>query len=125
MRDRYKILEDITNYRGDIRKLTDELQQHPYDLREGERPGYQTRKDLLSVFDRYFSGELSEKDLQDWADTLAYKEDIDNEEGYNILINTILQNMAERTDFNKLITREEISKWFEQLKTTPFDSNEN
>lgn len=43
MRKQFMILDDLINYRGDLDKLKNELEPHPYDLCEGQQPGYQTR----------------------------------------------------------------------------------
>ena len=123
MRLRQEILEDLIKYQKDLASLKAELSQYPYDWFEEEAPVRHTRQDILNVLNRYLSGELSALQLNEWADSIASREDIDNENGYNKLINDVLQNIDRDTLIEPFITREEVIKLAEELKNTPFDPN--
>ena len=125
MRPRYEILKKLLKLEENLNGLKKELGQYAWDLADTEQPTIHTRQDILNVLNRYLSGELNDLQLNEWADFIIMREDIDNEKGYNGLINTIMFNIARETSIDPLITREEVLELAEELKTTPFDPNED
>lgn len=74
MRERKIILEELIKYTDNIKELTNELSQFPWDC--SEPIIIITVKDILSIMDRYISGEIGIDTLENWANTIECREDI-------------------------------------------------
>lgn len=87
---RKQILQDILELGGDILSLKHELDKYPWDS-ENELVVL-TCGHIKHVLSKYMLGELTEQQLEYWANTIECRKDIGFEEGYeDILKDSIFQ----------------------------------
>lgn len=78
MRTRIEILNDLVTLKSDCRQLEKELAQYPWDM---DDPLLILQKqDVIAVVHRCINKEISFKDLNDWADVIELRDDIDFED---------------------------------------------
>ncbi len=77
MRSRYDILTDLVNLSGDITILKKELSEYPWDI---EEPILIISKvAFIEVLQRGIDGETSNEAIEDWADTIECRDDLEYE----------------------------------------------
>lgn len=75
MRKREAILSDIINLSGDLNDLRDEISAYPWDC---ETPLITIKStDLARVLDQFVSNDLLFQKLEEWANTIECREDVD------------------------------------------------
>ena len=86
MRSREKVLEDLSLCVGELPKLLDELRTYNWDI---ERPLVQlSAKSLGHVLKKVLDNEITNENLEDWANAVECREDLafDNEKTKQIII---------------------------------------
>lgn len=78
MSERKEILRKLIRLEGEFLPLVRRLRQLPWDSEES--PVLLTRSNVVAVLDRYLVGGLSEDDLENWANEIEGREDIDFDE---------------------------------------------
>ncbi|HBA89724.1 MAG TPA: hypothetical protein DCZ75_17580 [Geobacter sp.] len=78
MMDRKKQLEDLLRYRMSPKELRDILADFPWD--SDEELVLLERQHVTAVLKRYLRGEISSKEVEDWANVIECREDIGYEE---------------------------------------------
>lgn len=77
MRERVQILADLVSLKGNLFELQRELSLYPWD---SEEPLIQIRKtDLSNVIIRCIKSEITFEDLENWANTIECRDDLDFE----------------------------------------------
>ena len=77
MRSRIEILDDLISLRGNLQNLRNELSKYPWDCNETML--VVTKPDLKKILQRYLKGEFNNNDLEDWAETIECRDDLDFE----------------------------------------------
>ncbi len=77
MRTRIEILKDLIRLKSDSRALEKELAQYPWDMDEPLLILH--KQDVIAVVQRCINIDISIKDLNDWADIIELRDDIDFE----------------------------------------------
>jgi hypothetical protein len=73
MRNRIDIVRDIVSYKGNPQILHYELSQYPWDLPE---PIIQiTGFDIFNILQKAIAGEITFKELEDWANLIECRDD--------------------------------------------------
>jgi hypothetical protein len=73
MRNRIDIVRDIVSYKRNLKTLHDELSQYPWDLPE---PILEvTASDILNVLQQALIGEITFRELEDWANLIECRDD--------------------------------------------------
>lgn len=83
MRNRAEILSDLVHFEKDLKGLQDELAQYPWDIEEPLI--VMTQKDLVNVIQKKIESSLAE--IEDWANAIESREDVDfeNEEVQDVI----------------------------------------
>lgn len=80
MTDRSALIKEIAQIGANYCEYKREIQKYPWDC---ENELYLlTKTDVLSVFSRFLSGELSSDDLENWANFLECRDDLGFEAKY-------------------------------------------
>ena len=75
MTSRAELLRRLAEFREPPGPLLEQLRTFPFDLL-GDPLLVLTKEHFLSIFDRYLNGELSESQVQDWAEHLECRDDV-------------------------------------------------
>lgn len=75
MRSRDRILLDLVNFNGNLETLIEELQQYPWDVNEALIIVYP--KDIIQVLQRSINGEINFTAVENWANAIECRDDID------------------------------------------------
>jgi len=78
VRARIEILKDLVTLKSDSRQLEKKLAQYPWDMDEPLLILH--KEDVIAVVQRCLNKEISFKDLNDWADVIELRDDIDFED---------------------------------------------
>lgn len=85
MRTRNEILSDLVANKGEIAGLTEELSHYSWDC---EDPLYTINPDdIYKVLNQYSQGNVDSKTIEDWANAIESRDDLDfeNEEIHEII----------------------------------------
>jgi hypothetical protein len=88
MKSRFELIREIAQFRKDIRKAKAEIQKYPWDC--DEELYVLKRSDVLKVFERYLSGEISEDELIGWASFLECRDDLGYEKGWEDILDKVI-----------------------------------
>lgn len=77
IRDRASILTNVIQIKSDLNRLKTELDYYPWD--SNELLVTISKEDFAQVFSRAISGEVTFTQLEDWANILEGRDDIDFE----------------------------------------------
>lgn len=92
MIDRYVALHDLLDFARPIRELRGLLAFHEWDF-DGP-PLVVDRGHFRRVLERYLNGDLSIRDIEDWANLIEGREDIAFESGNEELLREIVYELA-------------------------------
>lgn len=117
MRSRKNILEDIIKYENpeSLPILREELNGYPWDSEEVH--AVLSRKSIVNILERFARGEITARQVEDWADALEIRDDV--EFGENNDEETILV-MSELANPVQPLTVNEASAYIESLRTSPY-----
>ena len=93
MNRRAEILERIAACEEPVGRLVDELRSFPWDW-EGEPLLVLTGEHFLSVMDRFLSGLLTPKQVQEWAESFELRDDVGFTSGSEEVLEEILFCLA-------------------------------
>ena len=74
---RKELLERLIRISGSLEKILEELELYDFEAVNGEALVVLSRKDFISVLERYLAGEISGEDIYNWADALELRDDVD------------------------------------------------
>ena len=110
MRARKLILQDILNFEGDIRDLKKELDKYPFDSK------YPliiiNSKTVCAILKKTISGIISFDDLEEWANIVECRDDVDFE---NENIQEIIFELA-NPELNEQLSLELLIGYLKSLK---------
>lgn len=106
---RAEVLRELIAYRSDPSPLMQELASFGWDWPAEEPLAVLTRRDLLTVIERFLAGELSAAQLEDWAERLECREDLGFEPGYEGLVDDVFFRLATPC-INEPLTPESVSR---------------
>lgn len=89
---RKKALNELLNFSESIDALTSKLKCFSWNF-EGE-PVLVRTSHLVSVLNRFVQGELTKNEIEKWANIIECREDLENEESDDELINKIIYELA-------------------------------
>jgi len=107
MNRRAEILHELVAYRPPTEQLHAELWTFGWDWLDDEPLLIITREHLLSIIDRYLAGEISSAQLQQWAENLECREDVDFEETNKDIIDSVFFRLA-LPEINGVLTPESV-----------------
>jgi hypothetical protein len=71
------LLTTLLQLDGNLRQTVSELQEHGTETDDGEKLVLLSREQVVSIFQRFISDEISGDDLYVWADALELRGDVD------------------------------------------------
>ncbi|MCW3104295.1 MAG: hypothetical protein JWO09_2735 [Bacteroidetes bacterium] len=77
MRDRKDVLKDIIAYNGNLDNLKKELSNYEWDVKEPIL--IVSRSDVSNTINKYIDNLISFKDLENWANIIEFRDDVDFE----------------------------------------------
>jgi uncharacterized protein YjgD (DUF1641 family) len=83
-----------------------------------------TRKDIVTVLQRFIQEEFSAENIKDWAEMLEARGTIQREPGYNILINEVLFTLANEPTWGNPLTSETARRLIIKISNTQKDLSE-
>ncbi len=92
MNDRFQVLNSLIKFNRPLGEITALLGEYTWDVDEGIV--VLTTGDLINVLNRFVSGDLSQIDVESWANAIESREDIEFEHGHENSINDIIFQMA-------------------------------
>ena len=120
--DRIDALRELLVYEKPSWKLNWQLRKFSWDA--DEALVILTREHIASVLNRYLAGELNEKQVEDWADLIEGREDIDFDEMHEDVIRDLMHELA-----NPLLTQElshnSAKKMLDELSTNEHNNLTN
>ena len=87
-----EVLQQLISYSGDLNIILLELSSYGWDFEEAVI--ILTHEHILSILERYLSGELTQQQLEDWGNAIEGREDIDYEEAYEEHIADAIHHLA-------------------------------
>lgn len=113
IRGRASILTDVIQIKSDLNRLKTELNYYPWD--SNEPLVTVSKEDLTQVFSRAISGEISFVQLEDWANILEARDDIEFEDSQmeNLifeLANPYLNGEINKTRLEEIVDELRFSK---------------
>lgn len=90
--DRFLILKDLVSFTKPINELSSMLSQLGWDY-EGQ-PFIVNGSEIKSVLKRFMSGECTAQELEDWANLLESREDLEFEKGRFEAIENVIDCLA-------------------------------
>lgn len=115
MNRRAEILQELVAYRPPTEQLHAELRTYGWDWLDDEPLLIITREHLLSIIDRYLAGEITSAQLQQWAENLECREDVDFEETNKDIIDSVFFRLA-LPEINGVLTPESVKGMKEEIK---------
>jgi hypothetical protein len=110
MRRREDILKDLINLKGNLTDIKIELAQYSWD---SETPVLViNKKDFINVLQRYIDGSLTSLEIENWANAIECRDDMDFEDDE---LQEIIFELA-NPDINGEITEELLKKIINKLK---------
>lgn len=106
MIDRKKTLEDLLKYRRDPKKLRNILADFTWD--SDEELVQLERQHVVAVLKRYLRGEISSKEVEDWANLIECREDIGYEDIADVV--HVLANPAITDELTRAIATQIIAE---------------
>lgn len=92
MDERYEVLKDLFDFNKDLSVISSQLKSLDWDF-DGE-PLILKKAYIVSVINSFILGVKTAKELEDWANLVEMREDIDFEEEYETLINDSIHKLA-------------------------------
>lgn len=92
MRSRAELLVSLLGYMQSLEKTLTELQQFEWDVAIPLivlKPNHVTQ-----LLERYLRNELTEADVEAWANAIEGREDIDYEDGYDDMLHEVIYVLA-------------------------------
>lgn len=89
---RFQILQSLVKLDRPLDDITAILRGYPWDGDEGLV--VLTTGDLIGVLNRFVSGEMSQLDVESWANAIESREDIEFEPGHGNSISDIIFQLA-------------------------------
>lgn len=77
MRQRIDVLIDLISFRGKLIDLQNELSTYPWDVAESVLTI--SKSDFVNILERSVENEISFEELEDWANTIECRDDLDFE----------------------------------------------
>ncbi len=97
MKPRKKLLENLVKFNRDLCYLKNELKKHPWDI---EFPLYMVEnKHLKSVLERAINSEINLQSIEDWANIIECREDLEYQ---NEITHEIIDKLANPILFGNL-----------------------
>ncbi len=78
MRPRLEILKDIVGFNGGLSTLQNEILQYPWDMAEPLL--IISKKDILAILKRFIEKKITAADLEEWANMIEFRDDLDFDE---------------------------------------------
>lgn len=103
MRNRTEILKDIINFNDDLQKLLDELSFYPWDI---EKPLHIiTKGEVTNILKRVINEDKNFVDLENWANAIEIRDDLDfeDEETKEIVFELANPEINEKINKERLI----------------------
>jgi hypothetical protein len=114
MNRRAEILQELVRYQLPTGPLLIELRSFGWDWVEDEPLLILKKDDLIRIIDRFLSGEITATQLQEWAENLECREDIDFEKIDKETIDAVFFRIA--TPFiNEPLTIESVLRMRDEL----------
>ena len=110
MRPRITILNDLIGLKGELGDLKSELSQYTWDSEAALLTI--SKSSFIDVMHRYLNDELSDLELEDWANVIECREDIDFE---SELIRDYIFELA-NPSINGKIEKEKVTKMASSLE---------
>ncbi len=98
MLERRKLLKKLLKYDGNLKEITTSLEKLGWDSNVSLIT--LQRQEIIEILNRYIKSEFTTSDIEEWANAIEGREDIDYENGYDELISTIIFKLA-----NPLLTQ--------------------
>jgi len=92
MNERLKTVSSLVAFSKPLKEISHELSQFDWDY-EGE-PLIVTSDVIIEVLRRYTSGEINEKEVEDWANLIECREDIAFEEEKEDELENVIYRLA-------------------------------
>lgn len=93
--DRLELLHDLVAFDKPVEVLADDLAKFDWDY-EGQ-PLIINASEIQQILQRFLAGELNAKELEDWANLIECREDLDFEESKHEAIENIIYCLANPT----------------------------
>jgi hypothetical protein len=93
--DRFDVLKDLISFSRPVTELAENLSKFDWDY-DGE-PFIIRASQMRSILERFLEGELTAKELEDWANLLEGREDLDFETEKHDAIENIIYCLANPT----------------------------
>lgn len=90
--ERLKALEDLLNFSLTTTELSKNLRSFSWDY-DGE-PVIILRIHVLDVLNRFIAGEIHSKEIENWANLIECREDLDAEHDFTKEINDVIFKLA-------------------------------
>lgn len=111
--DRSKALQTLVRFEQPLDAILSLLRSYEWD---SDRPLITLdRQTIRHILERYIAGELSEQDIDDWANAVEVRDDICYEENYEELIDDLITQMSNPLLYEPL-TQEKASMWLSHLE---------
>ncbi len=113
MNRRAEILQELVRFNSPTQLLKRELASFGWDW-DGEPLLIITKEDVLRVMDRFLSGEISAEQLQEWAENLELREDVEFHERERELVDPIFFRIA-TPEINEPLTPDSVRRMKSEL----------
>lgn len=104
---RKQLLQNILELEGDIISFKQSLDKYPWDS-ESELT-FLTRGHIKHALNKYLQGDLTNQQLEYWANVIECRDDIGFEEGYEDILEEILFQLA-NPSLNEPLSNDDIKK---------------
>lgn len=92
MKNRKEILQSLINLSGCLDSVNSELTSLPWD--STEELVILHAHEIISILDRYISGEITADTVSAWANLIECREDIEYEDGFSEIIKDTIFELA-------------------------------
>jgi hypothetical protein len=110
--DRTQVLQDLLMLRTPVPEAAQRLKEIPWDSDVGLVT--LTRTDGRRLLDAYLDGSLGDEAVEQWANAIEGRDDIEMEEGYEALLKDFVFELA-TPEITRRITRSTATEWRRRL----------
>jgi hypothetical protein len=82
-----------------------------------------TRNHVLTILNRFLISDLSAEEVEDWAYSVFFTEDIGYEKGFDDPIKGVVMYLLEEPNFGNILTKEKAIELIQDLNNAVFDPN--
>lgn len=118
MNTRINLLKSLLQLDSPVKDILSDLKRYGSDAVEGEALVTLTREQTISVLQRFLSGNITGKELYEWAEALELREDIDfGADDDRGVIFDVVSNISTTYVLRGPITEEEAESYILDLMT--------